>query len=146
MKSQEFLLCYLTFNWYRQFVYIDKICLQCNSKIVTYLLEDYNPIFTNYKGIISNLKRLYLNNPHIMYTLNIWIQNYWWGIILYMPHQAQWRCNNSKLVTKCRKTDVDKGMVKMSATWSFVEINRISIDLDATIFRTKWKSISTCLV
>jgi hypothetical protein len=40
----------------------------------------------------------------------------------------------------------DNGFVRMLATWSFPEINRTKSVLDATISRTKWKSILTCLV
>jgi hypothetical protein len=41
---------------------------------------------------------------------------------------------------------VDKDFVKMSVTWSLLEMNRISRDLEEIISRIKWKSISTCFM
>lgn len=40
----------------------------------------------------------------------------------------------------------DNGLVKMSASWYLLEMNWIRRIFLATISRTKWKSISTCLV
>ena len=74
----------------------------------------------------------------------------WRGVVEDMSLTCPLKLNGMEitlsLLRRNPNREDERGLVKMSASWSLLEINLMNKSFFATKSRTKWKSISTCFV
>ena len=125
--------------------------LYMNIQIVRYKVLKYKEVWnTNFSSYLITVYRfgwVYISyfSYHFSQILELLDSMSW---LLSLTRSRKLNCTGITLRLDQRRANLDKdnGFVKILASWSWLDQKRIISEPSTTISRTKWKSISTCLV